>query len=315
MNGYCDRLEERLRQLEYEGLITIWYDKQITAGDQWEYTIMSHLNNADVILFLVSPDFTSSDYCYNIEMPRALERWATDNVLVIPIILRTSDLEHTPLAHLQWLPSGRQVIPISRWTDQVEAFVNVTQGIRRAIEPRLLQRYQVSSQIEQRPPQQLPSQQMESIPRRRSPINFIISLVLFVILPCACCVFGGYSMIVAATKNSAALQQTATRGPSGSLIDSNAASIVINPQMGKGFNQADATPQNPTTTFKHGEQFYIVFQLNNNEVDYTTQKIYVSAKLYINNKMDSKSAPLFIDKARVGGYFTGTSKSTGLRNN
>ncbi len=99
--------------------------------------------------------------------------------------------------------------------------------------------------------------------------------------------------------------------PSGLAIDPNAALIVTDAKTGKGFNQADATPTDPTTTFKTGDQIYIVFKLNNDKVDYTTQKIYVSAKLYINNVMVSKSDPLTIDKPRVGGYFAGSSSNTG----
>ncbi len=99
--------------------------------------------------------------------------------------------------------------------------------------------------------------------------------------------------------------------PSGLSIDPTAASIVTDAKTGKGFNSVDATPKDPTTNFKTGEQIYIVFKLNNDKVDYTTQKIYVTAKLYLNNTMVSKSDPLFIDKARVGGYFAGSSDGAG----
>lgn len=99
--------------------------------------------------------------------------------------------------------------------------------------------------------------------------------------------------------------------PSGAAIDPNAASIVTNAQTAKGFNQVDGSPKDPTTTFKTGDQIYIVFKLNNEKVDYTTQKIYVNAELYINNTIVSKSDPLTIDKPRVGGYFAGSSSKTG----
>jgi hypothetical protein len=99
--------------------------------------------------------------------------------------------------------------------------------------------------------------------------------------------------------------------PSGTAVDPNAAAIVTNAKTGKGFNEVDATPKDPTTNFKPNEQIYIVFKLNNDKVDYTTQKIYVSAKLYLNNTMVSKSDPLFIDKARIGGYFAGSVSGPG----
>ena len=64
-------LEKQLRILRRQGLIEIWHDREIGAGTDWEREITKHLNIADIILLLVSPDFMDSDYCYGIEMQRA----------------------------------------------------------------------------------------------------------------------------------------------------------------------------------------------------------------------------------------------------
>jgi hypothetical protein len=42
---------------------------------------------ADFILLLVSPDFLASDYCYDRQMRRALERHAAGEAQVLPVIL------------------------------------------------------------------------------------------------------------------------------------------------------------------------------------------------------------------------------------
>jgi len=128
-----DELEKRLIMLRREGLIEGWHDRRISAGTEWEGSIDEHLNSADVILLLVSPDFLASDYAYDIEVKRAMERHDAGKARVIPIILRTCDWKKSPLHKLQALPKDAQ--PVSRWADPDEAFQNIVDGIRSILEP------------------------------------------------------------------------------------------------------------------------------------------------------------------------------------
>src|SRR5690348_1130897 len=66
----------------------IWYDADISPGMDWEHEIHKHLNTAQVILLLISPDFMASDYCYDKEMARAIERHDRGEATVIPVIVR-----------------------------------------------------------------------------------------------------------------------------------------------------------------------------------------------------------------------------------
>ena len=59
---------------------------------------------AQIILLLISSDFIASDYCYSIEMQRALERHEKGEARVIPIILRSIDWKNSPFGKLQALP-------------------------------------------------------------------------------------------------------------------------------------------------------------------------------------------------------------------
>ena len=82
------KLKAHLRPLQRLGLVTVWYDRDISAGTEWEQQIKEQLNSAQIILLLVSPDFMDSDYCYGIEMQRALQRHQRGEARVIPVILR-----------------------------------------------------------------------------------------------------------------------------------------------------------------------------------------------------------------------------------
>jgi len=61
-------LKKHLRPLQRQGLIDMWYDRDISAGTEWEHEITEQINTADIILLLISPDFMDSDYCYGTEM-------------------------------------------------------------------------------------------------------------------------------------------------------------------------------------------------------------------------------------------------------
>lgn len=127
-----DDLARHLSLLRRQGLITEWHDRGIGPGTEWEGQIDTHLNEADIILFLVSSDFIASDYCYDIELNRAMERHESREACVIPIILRPVDWTGTPFAKLQALP--RDAKPVTSWENQNEAFQDISQAIRRKIE-------------------------------------------------------------------------------------------------------------------------------------------------------------------------------------
>src|SRR5260221_1273799 len=126
------RLESHLSMLQGQGYIASWHARNITAGATWAGEIDAHLTTADIILLLISPDFLASEYCYSVEMMRAMERHDAGEAHVIPIILRPTDWKGTPFERLQVLPSNAQ--PLSRWQNRDEALLDITTGIRKAID-------------------------------------------------------------------------------------------------------------------------------------------------------------------------------------
>jgi hypothetical protein len=126
-----NELAKHLRLLERQGVITAWHDRKIGAGREWKGQIDEHLNAAEVILLLISSDFLDSDYCYDVEMRRALERHEAGEARVIPVILRHCDWTHGPFAKLQALPKDAR--PVMAWADRDEAFTDVARGIRQAV--------------------------------------------------------------------------------------------------------------------------------------------------------------------------------------
>ena len=125
------QFENHLSLLRRQRLISEWHDRKIGPGEEWRGQICEHLNNARIILLLVSADFMASDYCYDVEMTRAMNRHRAGEARVIPIILRSVDWEEAPFGDLQALPTdGRS---IKGFRDRDKAFTHVAKEIRKVV--------------------------------------------------------------------------------------------------------------------------------------------------------------------------------------
>jgi len=131
-----DELEKHLSWLKRRYHLTNWHDREILPGEEWEQAIEAHLNTADLILLLISPDFMASDYCYGKEMQRALDRHKAGTSRVVPILLRPTFWEGAPFSNLQLIPTNAR--PITSWRNPDEAFQNVATEINRTIKDLLM---------------------------------------------------------------------------------------------------------------------------------------------------------------------------------
>lgn len=127
-----DQLEKQLSMLKRQGVIDTWHDRRIGAGQEIDAAIDDHINSDEIILLLVSPDFIASDYCYNIEMTRAMERHEAGDAIIIPVILRPCDWHYAPFGKLLGTPQDGK--PVTLWPDRDEAFLQVAKEVRKAAE-------------------------------------------------------------------------------------------------------------------------------------------------------------------------------------
>lgn len=129
--NYLDRLRTSLKLLERNYSIEVWYDGNIVAGSKWDEEIKKHLYAANIILLLVSTDSLFSDYFYEEEMMKAIERHNRKEATVLPIILRDCQWKSTYLQKLQVLPKG--AVPVSTWKDKDAVYTGIAQGIEKCV--------------------------------------------------------------------------------------------------------------------------------------------------------------------------------------
>lgn len=125
------RLHTHLAVLRRSGQISGWYDRSILAGGVIDTEISKELENCNLFLAIVSPDFLDSSYCYEKEMNRAFERHDAGQIRLIPIIVEPCDWIHTPLSRFKALPKDGK--PISEWPNPNNAYQDIVSELRRIV--------------------------------------------------------------------------------------------------------------------------------------------------------------------------------------
>ena len=130
--GLRTELSKHLASLRRSGWIREWHDREILPGDPWPQLISLHLESADVILLLLSADFINSNYIWEVEYKRAMQRRAAHEARVVGVVLRPVTLEPLPIKYLQLLPKDAK--PVTQWSDHDSAFRNVSEGILKLVQ-------------------------------------------------------------------------------------------------------------------------------------------------------------------------------------
>jgi TIR domain len=133
-------LDNHLSFIKSSENIETWYDQKVPLNANPEQTIKDKFNAANIIFLLISANFMASEY---IVMHQALKKHDQGTALVLPIILRHCDWNHPPLNKLQALPDNRFPVENSSGdSGKNEQFLNIAQGLRKAITTKKVQRRQ-----------------------------------------------------------------------------------------------------------------------------------------------------------------------------
>jgi hypothetical protein len=108
-------------------IVQLWHDGRNLPGADWDRNIDEHLDSADIVVLLVTPDFLDSDFCCEKEMRRALERMEQKKAQVVPVIVRPCSWKETPLAAIEVIPD--KALPVTLWQDRDLAWKNVAESL------------------------------------------------------------------------------------------------------------------------------------------------------------------------------------------
>jgi tetratricopeptide (TPR) repeat protein len=100
-----DKLMTQLGVVQQEGLLNLWDDRRISAGEDWYQEIQEAMNAARVAILLVSADYLNSNFILSEEVSRLLERRNNEGLCIYPVIIRPCAWDKVKwLARLQLKP-------------------------------------------------------------------------------------------------------------------------------------------------------------------------------------------------------------------
>jgi hypothetical protein len=124
------KLRMHLAPLVWLKQIQLWDDRSIPPGADWETTIDQRLNEAFIVLLLISKHYVHSAYCMK-EAAVGQQRHEAGQACVIPIILSpVNGWDKMPFGKLNALPTSGKAIP--KWKPQDDGWANVAQGVEHA---------------------------------------------------------------------------------------------------------------------------------------------------------------------------------------
>lgn len=128
---HASELRKHLTLLQHQGLVAT--DIEPLPGEDLAAELQARLDEADVVLALLSVDYFSSAACQQ-QLRQALQRRQDDGLCVVPVLLRPVDWEDSPLAGLNPLPADGH--PVAQRQDRDGAWQVVISGLRRLLRER-----------------------------------------------------------------------------------------------------------------------------------------------------------------------------------
>ena len=109
---WLELVKEQLAVLEIAGLIEIFEDKRIGAGEVWKDRLDSEMLSAKLAVLLVSAPFLTSGFIRESEVPVLFRNHEQDGMTLYPLLVRACAWQEIPwLARLQMRPA--ESIPVS----------------------------------------------------------------------------------------------------------------------------------------------------------------------------------------------------------
>lgn len=143
---YLDILHKHLAQLKRDGLLSTWTDQEIDVGNSLNSSIDSALQSSALFIALISPDYISSNYCYEKEFQAALKLHDDKKIIIIPIIVEPCEWLSTPFKKFMAAPKDGKAV--STWDNPNTAFLDVVLSIRRLLTNSVLQDISIRETLE-----------------------------------------------------------------------------------------------------------------------------------------------------------------------
>jgi len=129
-----DFLERSLDPLIRKNIIRVWSDAHLLAGQDWQSVINSEFGRADIYVIILSNNYLGSEFSMRREAPFAMERAASGQALLVPVLWRDCSWRRLGFDKYQIIPSDCSALSsLATASDATHIFAD---EIALALEPR-----------------------------------------------------------------------------------------------------------------------------------------------------------------------------------
>lgn len=125
---YKDRLITHLASLKKSGLVNVWHDRKLLPGGIVRREIGEQLEDSDIMIALISPDYIDSDYCYDDELLEAIQRHKEKTIRLVYVMIKPVECELLGIKEYVLLPKDGK--PVSKWKNKDDAYVDIVRGLK-----------------------------------------------------------------------------------------------------------------------------------------------------------------------------------------
>jgi len=124
-----DRLDRQLGGIARFKSFSVWHDGRIAAGVDWKAEIDLALQRCGAAVLLIGPNFLTSDFIQDEELPALLSAHKTDGVPVFPLITDFCPYGRSPLGRFQSVNDPEQPLEALDEPDQNRLLLDVAERV------------------------------------------------------------------------------------------------------------------------------------------------------------------------------------------
>jgi TIR domain len=130
---WLERLHTFLKPLVRSVQIDVWDDTKINPGESWQDKIQTALEEAQIAILLVSPNFLASDFIAFEELPKIFKKSSDKGLVIFWIAVSYSLFGETELSKFQAVNNPSKPLDSMPTYEQNQILVQICQRIKKAV--------------------------------------------------------------------------------------------------------------------------------------------------------------------------------------